>query len=308
MSRLYETLKRLEDGRPGSILPAIDAGTPETAPPVIVLSERAPAATAPRSPEPPPPIETPRSATSEFHRTVRMRIGARAPIFPFDGTDVRAAEQYRMLRTNLLQHELQPRVVAVTSGDAHDGKTVTAVNIAAALALSSGGKVLLIDADMRRGTVAPLLGVPSSPGLAQVLHRTATLRDAVVRLEQTPNLYLLPSGGSSRNPAELLDSPDWKALVRAAREQFRFTIIDTTPVAAVADFDLVQSAVDGVLLVVRPEHTRRSILDHAFKVVPKSKMLGVVVNCVKDWLLWKRYSTSYYGSHQSDAGSPGDRS
>ena len=131
----------------------------------------------------------------------------------------------------------------------------------------------------------------------------------MVRLEQTPNLYLLPSGGSSRNPAELLDSSDWKALLRTAREHFRFTIVDTTPVAAVADFDLVQSAVDGVVLVVRPDHTRRSILDQAFTVVPKAKLLGVVVNCVKDWLLWKHYGSSYYyGAPRPGATAGGERS
>ncbi|HVX68027.1 MAG TPA: polysaccharide biosynthesis tyrosine autokinase [Bryobacteraceae bacterium] len=308
MSRLYETLKRLEEGRPGSILPAIDAGAPQ--PPAHPEARSIdPAPTAPRHLSPAPvSVEAPGAPSSEYRRTIRMRLDARAPLFPFDGTDVRAAEQYRMLRTNLLQHEKQPRVIAVTSGDASDGKTITSINIAAALALNASGNVLLIDADMRRGTIAPLLGVPASPGLAQVLHRTATLDEAVVRLEQAPNLHVLPGGGSSRNPAELLDSPAWKSLLRTAREQFRFTIVDTTPVAAVADFDLVQSAVDGVLLVVRPEHTRRSILDEAFSVVPKARLLGVVVNCVKDWLLWKHYGSSYYyGAPRPDA-APGVRS
>jgi capsular exopolysaccharide synthesis family protein len=307
MSRLYETLKRLEDGRPGSILPAIDAGAPAAAPSVIVLPELAPAATA-RQSEPSPAMETPRAGVPDGRRSVRMRIDARAPLFPFDGSDTRASEQYRMLRTNLLQHTLAPHVIAISSGDSGDGKTVTAINIAAALALNNCGRVLLIDADMRRGSVARLLGVDQNPGLAQVLHRDCALDDAVVRLEQTPNLHLLPSGGGSRNPAELLESTEWRALLDTAREQFRWIVIDTTPVAAVADFDLVQSGVDGVLLVVRPEHTKRSALTQALSVVPKEKLLGVVINGVRDWALWKSYGHYYYYGSPKAGASKGDRS
>lgn len=293
MSRLYETLKSIEAGRPESILAAIDAGAPAPAAPVLVMPERAQAIASAGPAEPPPLAAGPRTEALEYGRSVRLRVAAGAPLFPFDGSDTRASEQYRMLRTKLLQHELSPRVIAISSGDAGDGKTVTAINTAGALSLKNGVKVLLIDADMRRCSVAPLLGIEQSPGLSDVLRGECAFRDAVVRLEDAPNLYVLPGGSLALNPAELLDSAEWKALLQAARDQFRFTIIDTTPVAAVADFDLVQSVSDGVLIVARPDHTKRNVLDHALSAVRKPKMLGVVINRSKDWFLWKRYDAPY---------------
>ncbi len=294
MSRLYETLKRIEDGRNSSVLAGIDGETPAPAAPVMVVPERTAPPAEPPAPGPAPVLQAAVRRESGTERIVRLRLSQRTPVFPFDGTDTRTAEQYRMLRTNLLQHELQPRIIVVSSADSGDGKTVTAINTAAALSLKNNGKVLLIDADMRRGTVSATLGIESTPGLADVLRRKCELRDAMVRVEQAPNLHVLPSGSQLSNPAELLDSPEWKSLLRTVREQFRFVIIDTTPVTAVADFDLVQNAVDGILLVVRPDHTNRNIFNQALAAVRKPKLLGVVVNCARDWFLWKRYGTSYY--------------
>lgn len=306
MSRLYETLKRIEEGRPESILAAIDAGAPAPAPPVLVIQEREQAVAATGPAERPALAAGPRTAVLDCGRTVRLRVPAGAPLFPFDGSDTRAAEQYRMLRTKLLQHELQPRVIAVSSGDAGDGKTVTAINTAGALSLKNGVKVLLIDADMRRCSVAPLLGIEQSPGLAEVLRGECAFQDAVVQLEDAPNLYVLPGGSLAVNPAELLDSVEWRALLQAARDKFRFTIIDTTPVAAVTDFDLVQTVSDGVLIVARPDHTKRNVLDHALSAVRKPKMLGVVINRSKDWFLWKRYDAPYgsYGAARNSVATP----
>jgi Mrp family chromosome partitioning ATPase len=74
-------------------------------------------------------------------------------------------------------------------------------------------------------------------------------------------------------------------------------IVDATPVAAVADYALVQAACDGVVMVVRQDHTERTPLNNAFRVVPKDKLLGVVLNCVENWFLWKTHGHGYYSGN-----------
>ena len=121
---------------------------------------------------------------------------------------------------------------------------------------------------------------------------TCRLEDAIVRLEQFPNLCVLPSGKPTAHPTELLDSNRWTALCASVRQQFKFVILDTPPIAAVADYDLIDAQCDGVVLVVRPDHTDRKLCMQAIDIVPKDRLLGVVLNCVRDWFLWK--TQDYY--------------
>jgi len=85
----------------------------------------------------------------------------------------------------------------------------------------------------------------------------------------------------------LLDSSRWTALCASVRQQFKYVIFDTPPIAAVADYDLIQAHCDGVVLVVRPDHTDRKQCMQAIEAIPKDRLLGVVLNCVSDWFMWK---------------------
>jgi receptor protein-tyrosine kinase len=239
-------------------------------------------------------LEAPKTGTPETLRTAALKISALAPIFPLDDAQPIAAEQYRIIRTKIMQHPAKPRVIVVSSATSGDGKTVTAINIAACLALKPDTSVLLIDADLRRPMISNLLGVPAAPGLADVLAGRCTSADAVIQTEQFPNLSVLVAGEKKENPAELLDSPRWRALIEEFRRQYRFVIMDATPVAAVADYALVQAACDGVALVVRQDHTERALLNNALRVVPKDRLLGTVLNCVENWFLWKTHGYGYY--------------
>ncbi len=234
-------------------------------------------------------------AEEEFsYRTVNLNIAA-GPLIPFDESNPRIAEQYRVLRTNILLHSARPRVIAISSGSLGDGKTVTSINLAGILALKSDANVLLVDADLRQCKVATSLGIPSSPGLADVLQDRCSLEEAIVQVEEIPNLLVLPAGEATGNPAELLDSVPWKRAIMTLRAHFSYTIVDTTPVTAVADFQLVQQVCDAVLFVLRPDHTKRSLLEKALSAVPKEKLLGTVLNAVPDWFLWN-IRESYYAS------------
>jgi len=228
--------------------------------------------------------------------TAEIRAKAGAPVLPFDETDRRTAECYRILRTNLLHHPAKPRVFSISSAGSGEGKTTSAINIAGALALKEDSRVLLVDADLRRGSVAAMLGIDATPGLAEVLSGQCRVADAIIQAENFTNLYVLPAGESQSNPAELLDSDSWKTLMQNLREQFQFVVVDTTPVGIVADYQLVQAVCDGTIMIVRPDFTDRSDYTTAMQHVTKGKFLGVLLNCVEDWLLWQTRDYYSYGA------------
>ena len=159
-----------------------------------------------------------------------------------------------------------------------------------------------MDADLRRPSIAPLLGVPEGPGLTDVLTGAHEIEDVLIRVEQLQNLYVIPAGTPRTNTTELLDSTRWSTTCKKLREQFRFAILDVTPVGAVADYDLIQAQADGVLLVIRQDYTNRNRCFKALEIIPKEKMIGTVLNCVAEWFLWKS-SHYYYYSDQGQGNS-----
>jgi capsular exopolysaccharide synthesis family protein len=228
-------------------------------------------------------------------RTMSLRVPAPSPLLPFDNSQAGPSEQYRMLRTRIGHHPAQPSVIVITSPAPGDGKSVTAINTAAALALTSEGPVLLLDADLRKSVIHSQLGIPESPGLADVLSGTTTAEDAIVHTRDFPNLYVMSAGAPRANPAELLDSKVSRSLAGHLRGLFRYIIIDAPPMGGIADFDLIQAICDGVLLVLRPDATNRELCRNALRLIPDGKFLGVVLNCVPDWSLGQHVGSAYYG-------------
>ncbi|MGH9582595.1 MAG: CpsD/CapB family tyrosine-protein kinase [Bryobacteraceae bacterium] len=227
-------------------------------------------------------------------RIERVRVSASAPLFPFEHENHAAAEQYRLIRTKILHSPKKPRLLLVSSACSGDGKTVTSINIAASLALNRQSSVLLADADLRRPRISSELGIPAAPGLSEVISGYATLDDALVRAEQFPNLYILPAGNVVENPAELFDSDGWRRMAEQMRSRFDTVVLDAIPAATVADYDLLQIVCDAIVLVVRPDRTDRNAFTKLLETVPKDKLLGVVLNGVEDWLLWKTPAYGYY--------------
>jgi capsular exopolysaccharide synthesis family protein len=236
--------------------------------------------------------------------TVPLRISSLSPIFPFDEGHYAAAEQYRIIRTKILHHPKKPRLIITSSACSGDGKTVTAINIAASLALKDELSVLLVDADLRRPRVAEALGIRMAPGLSEVLAGKLNLDAALLTAEQFRNLSILPSGELGDNPAELLDSDRFRSFIDEVRRRFSVVIFDATPVATVADYELLQHVCDGVVMIVRPEHTDRNRCTKVLELIPKEKLLGVVLNCVEDWWLWKTPAYDYYRTVSSERAIP----
>ena len=241
-------------------------------------------------------------------RTLSLRLPAPSPLLPFENDQWRASEQYRVLRTKIVQHPKQPRLIVISSAAPGDGKSVSAINLAAILSLKSEARVLLVDADFRKSAIHLQLGLPATPGLADVLRGACSAEEALVDTRELPHLCVMCAGTPPVKPVELLDSSPWPALCAKLRGMFRYVIIDSPPVAVVADFDLIQAPCDGVILVVRPDHTHRALLHKSLEIVAKAKFLGVLLNCVPERFLAKNSSADHYyyskGSGPRKAGPP----
>jgi protein-tyrosine kinase len=240
------------------------------------------------------------SAQTEVGRIISLRVSALAPIFPFSAeVHSAASEQYRIIRTKILHNARKPRLIVVSGACTGDGKTITSINVAASLSLKASAAVLLVDTDLRRPRIANLLGIPSAPGLADVLCERASLDEALVRTQEFPTLSILPAGEGMENAAELLDSDQWRRLILEIRSRFSHAIMDATPAAVVADYELLQHVADGVIVVIRPDHTDREACLSLLQSVPREKLIGAVLNCVEESWLWNTPGYySYYGRNR----------
>ena len=301
MSRLYDALL-LQKGLIPDLDPASLIGDePNTAavPTLEPVLESAPAAPAPKI-APVAPTVNADIAPADYStiRKIRLKLSQYSPALPFGEDQWLANEQYRIVRTRLLQHIKRPQVILVSSSGSGDGKSITAINLAGVLSLRSESRVLLVDGDFRKPNVHVQLGIPEEPGLAEVLEGRCGPLEAIVATEEFPNLFLMAAGKPIDNPAELLQSSRWLSTAASLKKQFRYIIVDSPPIAAVADYDLLQSVCDGVIVVVRPDHTSRTACKRALESVPQDKLLGVLLNCVTGWFLGRSlgygYGTPYY--------------
>jgi capsular exopolysaccharide synthesis family protein len=285
MSKVYEALRKAQEQGTGINI-KIDAGAD------VMEHHAAPLPVPDRA-----AVSEPETDSEASVRTLPLRLPPDSVAMPWNGaSDPGASEQYRIIRTRIVQHPKRPKLLLITSANSGDGKTVSAINIAGSLALRANANVLLIEADFRRKALCKMLGLPGELGLANLLEGNCALQDAIVRVEQYPNLYVLPAGVSKINPAELLDSKTWSAVCATVRENFDFVVLDAPPIAGVADYELIQAKCDGVIVVVRPDHTDRTLCNKAFGLIPREKMLGVVLNCAYQWFLCRTHESYYYGS------------
>ncbi len=209
-------------------------------------------------------------------------------------TNPAAVEAFRSLRTSiLLSSNPVPRVLLVTSALAGEGKTTTTLNLATAFS-SLGGKVVVVDGDMRRPACHRATEVKNSPGFVQCLTGRVELSEAVLSVPGVANLSLIPCGPIPPNPAELLSSPFAAELLRRLRADFEYVIIDSPPLLTVADGRILATMSDGVILVARAHSTPYDAVRRARALLSTSggRVLGVALNDVD--LRRDGYSYSYY--------------
>ena len=197
----------------------------------------------------------------------------------------RTAEQIKILRTEVLKSmgELGGRTIIVTSPNRGEGKTVTAVNLAVSLAQELDKTVLLVDANLRNPAVHRNLGLNDLPGLSDYLKDKRAVPDLLVN-PGINKLTVLPAGKPIQNSSELMGAPRMEALVLAMKERYpdRAIIFDTPSLLTSADPLVLARFVDGVLMVVEAERTSREELRRAMELLEGRKIVGTVLNKVRE--------------------------
>jgi polysaccharide biosynthesis transport protein len=196
--------------------------------------------------------------------------------------DSSVAEAYRQIRSSItLSDDEFPKIFLVTSPLSEEGKTTTAINLAAVLA-RQGAKVLLVDADLRCPAIESRLNIISDTGLSSILSSKDANASAIVEYADQPGLFVLGAGPKPHNPAELLGSKYMAELMALWCNQFDFVVIDASPVLPVTDAVVLSSKVDAVLLVARSGRTTTQSLlrtrDMLFRA--NATIAGFVVNAV----------------------------
>lgn len=216
------------------------------------------------------------------------------------------AEACRSLRTAILLStgERVPRTLLITSAQAHEGKSAIALNLAQTLA-QQRGPVLLIDADLRKPTIAKSLNLDSDRGLSTLLSGQHRFDEALQCSGVMPGLNVLAGGPVPSNPAELLSSEKMALLLQECMCRFNHVVIDSPPVLSVTDAAIVSGMVDGVILVVEGDRTAKGALLRARQILSVSgaKILGIALNKFdlrhQDYY---GYSNHYYPFDRSNHG------
>jgi capsular exopolysaccharide synthesis family protein len=192
------------------------------------------------------------------------------------------AEAYRQLRTNLMFSNVGKKLqaIVVSSAVSGEGKSTTAVNLATVLA-ETGRPVLLVDADLRRPSVAGYLDIEGGAGLTNVLAGQLSLDDAIQKWGNG-GLHVLASGTLPPNPSELIGSERMATLMAELRTRFDVIVIDTPPVLPVTDAAVAAAHADGVVLVVRHGKTDRERVAMAAQGLRAvdAHIAGTVLNAV----------------------------
>lgn len=213
------------------------------------------------------------------------------------------AEGIKTMRANLMfmAPDNPPRLLLMTSPGPSEGKTLTSVNMAIALA-QSGQKTLIIDSDMRRPRVHKALGISNEKGFSDVFTSNKSLKELVT---ETPieNLYALPCGPIPPNPSELLHSERFYKVLEEMKGQYDRIIFDSPPLAAVADALILSHSVDAVLLILKFGQTRQELLRRSVEQLEAigAPFIGCVLNDISHTV---GYGYSYYYRYRYDE--PGD--
>ncbi|MGJ7911431.1 CpsD/CapB family tyrosine-protein kinase [Neobacillus sp. LXY-1] len=201
-------------------------------------------------------------------------------IITYSHPESRIAEQFRMIQTNIkfMLSGKKSQTFLVTSPCGSEGKSTIITNLAVSMAQQKK-KVLLIDANLRKPALHSFFKLPNTNGLTDVLTGRQSFTEAVYHTEIW-RLDLLTSGLITHNPVELLSSQQMLDLLDKVKQQYDVILIDSNAVLEVSDSKLVANQSDGVILVVKNDHTKFEDAIEAKKVLElaKAHIVGVVVN------------------------------
>ena len=229
---------------------------------------------------------------------------------PLIGGDIpfTAQESYKLLRTKLQFSFTDAdgcRVIGVTSALSGEGKSLTSINLAYSLS-ELGKRVILVDADMRRPTIAKKLPIKNEPGLSSCLTGQRDLNNLLQNCGIAGDekaFRVIAAGQNPPNPVELLSSNRMDVMLETLRKHYDYIIVDLPPVTEVSDVLAVANKLDGILMVVRHNVCNRIVLSATVRHLAfvNAKVLGVVYNGVQEEAegyfkkYYKRYYKRYYG-------------
>jgi polysaccharide biosynthesis transport protein len=226
--------------------------------------------------------------------------GKSVELITYNDTKSLISEAYRNLRTSVLLSSgsgRPPKILLVTSSQAGEGKTTTAINIAITLA-QTGEKVILLDCDMRNPRVHRVIGLENTVGMSTFLSGNSDL-SSLIQQSEIPNLFAVSAGRVPPNPAELLGSARMKQGLTLLDEYFDHIVIDSPPVLSVTDARIIGSLVDGVVLVVKGGETPKEAVQRTKRLLQEvhAHILGTLLNNVDvhsaDYYYYSKYY--YYG-------------
>ena len=207
-----------------------------------------------------------------------------------------ATEAYKRLRTKLqfsFADDSTSRVIGLSSALSGEGKSLTAVNLAYTLA-QLNKRVIILDCDMRRPTLAEKMGLSKKPGLSEYLTGQHEFKDVIQRYGNEFDevaFHVISAGENPPNPVEMLSSLRMERLLNSLRDVYDYVLLDLPPVTEVTDAMAIAPKADGMLLVVRQNYCDRIVLNETVQQFDfiNAKILGVVFNCTGE------HGGKYYG-------------
>jgi len=223
-----------------------------------------------------------------------------------------ATECINTIRTNILYMNSvkKAKTIVITSCMPQEGKSFTAANLAVSFA-EANQKVLLIDADMRKGRISKIFHVPNEKGLSQyLLHMTKDSKENLelgreyIQTTQIANLHILTNGILPPNPSELIGSPKMHDLLALWKQAYDVIILDAPPCKLVTDSVILSTIVDSVILIARANQTKLTDFQEVVKSIRgvKGNLIGGIVNQME--MDKKAYGKGYYYGHSNRLPSP----
>ncbi|SHK14608.1 capsular exopolysaccharide family [Hathewaya proteolytica DSM 3090] len=190
-----------------------------------------------------------------------------------------AAENFRTLRTNIQYSSIDDKykVIAVTSSEPGEGKSTISGNLAIALS-QNDNKVVLLDCDLRKPSLHKKFRISNSEGVSELILGKDNL--TAVGYKYNDNLVVITSGKIPPNPSEMLGSKSMNSLIEMLKKAFDYVILDTPPLQAVTDAQILSARADGVIIVVEAGKTKKNLVQNSVNLLKKvnANIIGIVLN------------------------------
>lgn len=216
-------------------------------------------------------------------KSLKISLDAQSRLLSLTDSESPTAEAFRLLGVRLrhLRRQRPLKTVLITSTIPQEGKSLVAANLACTLSLKTHERILLLEGDLRRPSLAQKFGLGRNPGLCECLKGEQSLSDSIYHLEDA-NLWILPAGSTPSNAQELLQSGRLSALMEELASWFDWIIIDSPPVLPLADTSVWMRLVDGILLIARQGTTEKRQLQRGLEALEPNKLIGALVNGSKN--------------------------